>query len=374
MIKILSASKYYQGYDIFDEIGAYAKEFAKHYLVLSDPIFESEDFPFLQQKKSNIEKSFAENGLTLRFETFKGQVTFGEIERVSKVMKAGKYDGLLALGGGKVVDTAKPIALSAGVPLIVAPTVIATNAPCSSATVIYTADGNVDDVVFSPTGPSMVIVDTHVILNAPRASLIAGMGDALATFFESRVNFENGTKTIAKGNVSALGMALGELCYQSLLENGEMALMSYDQKLTTPYFERIVEANTYLSCIAFESGGLSCAHSVEDAINTIPEAKSLLHGMRVAYGTLCLILLEDRPIEEFRKCQDFCAKVGLPITLAEQNITGNVEEKIRSILPTALDDFQGCYNMPPNTNENSMFNAIMMADALGREYLNKRAK
>ncbi|MDL2254411.1 glycerol dehydrogenase [Ruminococcaceae bacterium OttesenSCG-928-I18] len=369
MIKILSTSKFFQGFDAFDSLGEYAKDFGKNFMVLSDPIFEMPDFPFLQQKKKNIEKSFADNGLKLEFKTFKGEVTNKEIDRVSKMMKEGGYDGLLALGGGKVVDTAKPVALAAGVPLVVAPTVIATNAPCSSATVIYTEDHNVDDVLFAPTGPSMVIVDTNVILNAPRVSLIAGMGDALPTFFEGRVNFEHGTKTIVGGDVSMIGMGLAEMCYQSLLENGELALKAFDDKIMSPYFERIVQTNTYLSCMAFEATGLSCAHSIEDAINTIPEAQKVLHGYRVAYGTLCLILLEDRPMEEFLECQEFCAKVGLPITLAEQNVTENVEEKIRGILSVALDDFDGCYNMPPNANEETMYNAIMMADKLGRDYL-----
>ncbi len=373
MIKILSTSKYFQGFDAFDDLGTYAKDFADNYMVLSDPIFEMPGFPLLQQKKKNIEKSFAANDLKLTFETFKGQVTQKEIDRICEIMTKGDYNGLLALGGGKVVDAAKPAAFAAKVPLVVAPTVIATNAPCSSATVIYTEDHNVDDVCFSPS-PAMVIVDTNVILNAPRASLIAGMGDALPTFFEGRVNYEHKTKTIVGGEVSMIGMGLARMCYESLLENGEMALKSYDAKIITPYFDRIVQTNTYLSCIAFECTGLSSAHSIEDAINTIPEAQKLLHGFRVAYGTLCLILLEDRPLEEFYECQAFCAKVGLPITLAEMNITENVEEKIRGIIPAALDDFEGCYNMPPNANEETMFNAIMMTDLLGREYWSKNAQ
>lgn len=374
MYLIPAPGKYIQGYDAFDTMGEQAKLFGKNYFCLSDPIFEDERFTFLRAKRDGIKKSFNDNGVDITFETFKGEVTKKEIARISEAVAAGGYDAVLALGGGKVQDTSKPAAMGANLPLIIAPTMIAVNAPCSSATVIYDENHEVDDIYYAPTGPNLVVVDTHVIIEAPRFSIIAGMGDALPTFFEGRVNSENNTNTIYGAKVSYLGDKLRELCYESLLENGELALKAYDAKVVDPYFERIIQTNTWLSCIAFETTGLSTAHAIEDALNLIPEAQKVLHGYRVAYGTLCLCLIQDRGIEEFEELQDFCARVGLPITLEDMYIVEDVEEKIRNIVPACLEDFDGCYNKPPQANADSIYNAIMMVDALGKEYYAKNGK
>ena len=68
-----------------------------------------------------------------------------------------------------------------------------------------------------------MLVDTSVIAKSPLRLLVAGMGDALATWFEAKtvieahqVNQLGGVPTISAG-------ALAELCYRTLLEDGAAA-------------------------------------------------------------------------------------------------------------------------------------------------------
>lgn len=42
-----------------------------------------------------------------------------------------------------------------------------------------------------PQSPNIVVVDTNVIANAPKRSLISGFGDALSTYYEARTCWEN---------------------------------------------------------------------------------------------------------------------------------------------------------------------------------------
>lgn len=97
----------------------------------------------------------------------------------------------------------------------------------------------------------MVLVDTSVIAQAPKRTLVragrrdgrlpgaspphgftlppwvgvqvAGIGDALATFFEARTTFEQHGPNFLGGKGLLTGIALAELCYRTLLENAESA-------------------------------------------------------------------------------------------------------------------------------------------------------
>lgn len=53
----------------------------------------------------------------------------------------------------------------------------------------------------------------------------------------------------------------------------------------TDALERIVEANTYLSGIGFESSGLAGAHAIHNGFTILEECHHLYHGEKVAFGT-----------------------------------------------------------------------------------------
>ena len=42
--------------------------------------------------------------------------------------------------------------------------------------------------------------------------------------------------------------------------------------MVTPALERIIEANTYLSGVGFESGGLAAAHAIHNGMTAVPDA------------------------------------------------------------------------------------------------------
>jgi glycerol dehydrogenase len=73
----------------------------------------------------------------------------------------------------------------AGVPCIQVPTVASNDAPTASSCVVYDAQGVQAGVVSTTTNPNLVLVDTQIIAQAPVRTLAAGMGDALATYFEA---------------------------------------------------------------------------------------------------------------------------------------------------------------------------------------------
>ena len=104
------------------------------------------------------------------------------------IVKEDKIDTVVAVGGGSAVNTAKQLQYYSGKHIVIVPTVAATDAPCTGLSVIYNDDHSFDKYLFYPTNPDAVMVDTTVIANAPVIFLIAGMGDALGTYFEGRAS------------------------------------------------------------------------------------------------------------------------------------------------------------------------------------------
>jgi len=368
MVKFQAPNKYIQGKDLLDQLGTFAKPFASNYLILSGKTA-------MRVKKEKIEASFASEGIKCTFVPFNGECTYAEIDRIAGLIKEGGYDGVIGLGGGKVLDTAKAAAYKYGyMPLIIAPTIASSDAPCSSSAVIYTEEGTVSGAENFNTNPLLVIMDSQMIVEAPVHTLVAGMGDALATYFEARVCYDNGFPNTLGTDISLSAMAMARLCYDTLIKDGPKAKEDAEKKTVTPEVEHIIEANTLLSGLGFESGGLSCAHSVQDALTTIPECHKFLHGYRVAFGTLCLMNLVGYPEEEIEKVMDFCTKVGLPITFAQLDLVDDVENKIRSIIPYAyVPDIENQpYRMPPGSSAEKMYEAIMKTDEKGRKFLQSK--
>ena len=92
------------------------------------------------------------------------------------------------------------------------------------------------------------------------------MGDAFATWFEAETCDRSCFPNVTGGfNLRGI-MALDQMCYQTLLEYGSAARIACENNLLSPALERIVEANTLLSGLGFESGGLSTAHGIHDCL------------------------------------------------------------------------------------------------------------
>ena len=103
----------------------------------------------------------------------------------------------------------------------------------------------------------MVMVDTDIVCKAPVRLLISGMGDALATYFEARACKRSDASNCVGGKCTLAAMNLAQLCYDTLMENGVQAMIAAKEGICTRAVENVIEANTYLSGIGFESGGLA---------------------------------------------------------------------------------------------------------------------
>lgn len=317
-----------------------------------------------------IGSSFGGKAMPLAMERFGGESSKGEIERLKADMAAHGADVVLGIGGGKTLDTAKAVAYYAEAPVVICPTIASTDAPCSALSVLYTDDGQFDQYLPLRQNPNLVLVDTEIIVKAPASLLVAGMGDALATYFEARACVRSGATHMQGGTATNAAYALSKRCYEILLEDGYKALLAARAQVATQAVENIIEANTYLSGIGFESCGLAAAHAIHNGLTALPETHRKAHGEKVAFGTLTQLVLENAASEELDTVLAFCMEVGLPTTLAALGVEEVTRDKLMAVAELACAEGDTMGNMPFPVTEEDVCAAMLVADKMGADWAN----
>jgi glycerol dehydrogenase len=248
------------------------------------------------------------------------------------------------------------------------PTVASSDAPCSALSVIYADDGNFQEYRIYRKNPDLVLVDTQVIAQSPPRLLVAGMGDALATWFEAKTCVEGNVKNMRGGASTQTALALAELCYRTLLNDGADALRAVQTQVVTPALERLVEANTLLSGLGFESSGLAAAHAIHNGLTAIPYTHAFFHGEKVAFGALVQLILEGKPRSLVDQVLEFAAEVGLPMTLAEVGLGEMTSEMLNRIATRSTATGETIHNEPFEVRPEMVSDAIQAADATGRAW------
>lgn len=296
---------------------------------------------------------------------FGGECCETELARISGMISAEKPEVIIGMGGGKTIDAAKIAADRAGLPVIIVPTIASTDAPCSGCAVIYTEDGVFESVYFQKMNPQVVLVDTTIIANAPVRYLVAGMGDALSTWFEARSCHRSGSPNVCGGYSTMTGLNLARLCYETLLEYGVEAKKSCENHMVTPALNHIIEANTLLSGLGFESSGLAAAHSVHNGLSALPETHRYFHGEKVAFGVLTGLHLNMAPAEEMEAVYSFCRSVGLPVTFAEIGIQDATTAKLMAVAEKSCAPGESIHHEPVEISPEKVMQAMLQADAMG---------
>lgn len=375
---LISPTKYVQGENELLNLGYFVKTFGKKALLIAN----QDDVNRVREK---LEKTAAKFGVEFIETNFHGEASRVEASRLQELAKKESCDCIIGLGGGKAIDTSKVVA--EGKNLIIVPTIVATDAPTSHSAVLYTEAGEFDDYAYFMQSPSVVLIDTTIIAQAPTRFLVSGMGDALSTYFEARATsraFANvnaglpcgareGVCPPAKSTNTAL--ALAKLCYETLLEDGYKAKEASDLNVVTPALENIIEANILLSGLGFESGGLAAIHAIHDGLTILHDAHGATHGEKVAFSVICQLILENAPSKELYEVLDFSLSIGLPVCLEDIGVKSITDEQLTEVAEKSCIPEESIHSMPFKVDVEQVKSAIMVADALGRNYkLRKQAK
>ncbi|MGA2478239.1 MAG: glycerol dehydrogenase, partial [Spirochaetia bacterium] len=256
----------------------------------------------------------------------------------------------------------------------IVPTAASTDAPTSALSVLYNEDGSHHGELFYESNPSILLVDSQIIADAPVRFLVAGMGDALSTLFEALANRASDSPNLIYHldggfRSTIVGRMIAEKCYETLLKKGVMAKAAAEKHVVVEALEDIIEANILMSGLGFENNGTSAAHAICDGVTALRECAKALHGEKVAFGVICQLVLENASSELLEEVLSFSFAIGLPITLEDLGAK-DTEATVRRIADVALHS--AIDREPFTVSSDQVCTAIVVADALGKDFKKKR--
>lgn len=353
--------RYLQGPGALDALSTVVRDLGgRHVLAVTDDTVE-------QAIGSGVRERLRAEGLQCDRLRFDGECTALAIGRLATLAQKIGGDVVLALGGGKAIDTAKGVAKATAARLVVAPTIASNDSATSRLIVIYDDAHSVVAVDFLARNPDVVLVDTREIVRAPVRYFRAGIGDALSKTFEAAQCRRAGGKNFFGGRPPETAGFLADRCYQVIREHGPSAVQDVLRHEGSLAVEAVTEATVLLSGLGFESGGLSIAHAMIRGLTGVPTLAAALHGEMVAFGTVVQLVLEQRPDADVREHLALLARLGMSATLGALGAAQLRDEELATIATLTLAA-PYAVQFEHRVGFDALRRAVLEADRLGREF------
>ncbi|MEQ7152347.1 iron-containing alcohol dehydrogenase family protein [Enterococcus gallinarum] len=275
-------------------------------------------------------------------------------------------DVLLAIGGGRVADTAKITAERMEAELIVIPTLVSNCASFTPVIVAYYPDHTICKIDYAKKGAYMTIVDTRFLLATPVDYFIAGIADTLAKYYE----MEAIVRTMAEEDKTALvrlGFQSAKLIKELLIADAIQAVTDLEAGRLTPAFARITDAIIALAGevggFAVEFGRTSGAHALHDGLSYLSETHSVLHGNKVAY-CIWVQLAYTNDFAVIEELRPFYEALHLPMKLKDLHVTRVDRAYFAPVLTYAVKEEETFVLIDPMITPEKVFRAIEAVEAL----------
>ena len=256
-------------------------------------------------------------------------------------------DFIIGVGGGKALDAAKLLAEQCELPIVTIPTSAATCAAWTALSNVYSNQGAFQYDVPLNRCPDLLVLDYELIQTAPQRTLIAGIGDALAKWYEASVSSGDSPATLT---IAAVQQA--RILRDILFQKSAAALKAPGGD----DWQEVVDATVLLAGVIGGLGGARCrtvaAHAVHNGLTHLPMAHESLHGEKVAYGILVQLRLEEMVQgnqlagSARQQLSQFYAEIGLPPTLEDLGLGNITLAELRQAAEIACNPHSDIHRLP----------------------------
>lgn len=357
-------AQYVRKSGLLSEIGLYIEKFGKKAVLIGGNISR-------EIVETKLREGMANMGITLEQSLwYGGEASRTNVNDLVETLNRVDYDVIIAAGGGKALDTVKAVAHRVNKPLVAIPTIAATCAATTPIWITYSDEGEFTDISRDSKVPDIVLVDADVILQSPVRYLIAGIGDTLAKWFETKTSVKKAAPNAR--NQTAIAIA-GQL-YETMLNIGKQSVVSMEEKRMTSELEDMIDAVILISGSVSGYGGDDCrtagAHAIYSGLTIFPEVHETYHGEIVAFGILALLCMEGEEEKEIEDLISYYQEVNLPYTLQQMNVTKLSEAQWKELgeVSVTIEDMA---NMPFDVTPDMVVAAVKQADSIGKKMLVK---
>lgn len=298
--------KIFRGAGALNSLGSFCKTQGERVYILGGKtaLAKTEAKVYATLKEANVQ--------IVATEWYGGQCSQKNIDHLSAEVTLLKADIILAIGGGKALDTGKAVAAKCALPIITLPTIAATCAAVTPLSVLYNDSGTFVGNMFLEECPIGTIIDTAIILDTPVTWLAAGMGDTLAKMYELRA----AASCMQPTSLTISAVINGQICYDIIERFGNDAIKAVESQTISSEFDSTIDAIIIFAGLSSIFGGdklrNAAAHAIYNGFTKIPAVHEVAHGLIVGYGNLCLLALEGRPDEEIIREIKLAERCSIP--------------------------------------------------------------
>jgi len=210
-----------------------------------------------------------------------------ELKRLAEFVRERECSRVIGVGGGRAIDLGKVFATRQRMDFISIPTMLGSDAACSSVAVLYDENNDFLEYVDEQQSPEAVFVDLDIIRTTPPRYAAAGLAGGLSVFYEVE-------EVMAAKQFRATPTM--QSYYKSVAEWGKGRLLAVSERaiegfihLSLNELEEICFCCLWVAADLFEHVGLSLGHGVYRALRGLGLSKTggYLHGELVGLGLLC---------------------------------------------------------------------------------------
>ncbi len=255
-------------------------------------------------------------------------------------------DFVIGIGGGKALDAAKLLAYQRQLPIVTVPTSAATCAGWTALSNVYSEAGAFLYDVSLPKCPDAIVLDYDLVATAPQRTLVAGIGDAIAKWYEASVSSGHSTHTMIIGAVQQ-ARVLRDILFQK--SAAAIANPGGDE------WREVVDASVLMAGVIGGMGGPQCrtvaAHAVHNGLTHVA-AHGTLHGEKVAYGILVQLRLEEMAANNSlaatarQQLIQFYNQLSLPTSLANMGMDQITVAQLQQAATVACREGSDIHHLP----------------------------
>jgi glycerol dehydrogenase len=269
------------------------------------------------------------------------------LERLRAAAKAHRADYIIGTGGGKALDSAKLVAHQLQLPIATIPSSGATCAAWTALSNVYSEAGAFLYDVTLDRCPDLLILDYGLVQTAPTRTLVAGIGDAIAKWYEASISSGRSAQTTIVAAVQSARVLRDLLLQQSAEAIAQPG---------GPVWQEVVDAAVLMAGVIGGLGGAQCrtvaAHAIHNGLTHLSASHGTLHGEKVALGILAQLRLEEMlqgsQLAAAARSQllSFYEAIGLPRTLDELGLGQITLQDLKQAAELACHERSDIHHLP----------------------------
>jgi glycerol dehydrogenase-like iron-containing ADH family enzyme len=356
LVSAIAPARVIRGVGVLAKMGETIASFGSRPLIVGG---EGSLVPLMDRLQAELDRT----GLNAHTISYRPDCSESTIEALQTAYETHQADFVLATGGGKSLDAAKLLAFKRGCPIVTIPSCGATCAAWTALSNIYTDDGAFRYDVGLFRCPDLLILDYDLVATAPRRTLVAGIGDAIAKWYEASISSGQSTQTFV---IAAVQQA--RVLHDLLLEKSVEALNHPGGEV----WREVVDATVLLAGVSGGIGGAQCrtvaAHAVHNGLTQLPQCHGILHGEKVAFGILVQLRLEEMiqgssiAAESRQRLRSFYTEIGLPKSLADLGLGAVGKEALTIAATFACKPGSDIHHLPFAVNPDQVVEAMISTD------------